>query len=88
MAVVQTGWGPEQGSDSMQEMERYLGQNEWAKWSFFVLFSRAAPSGIWKVPGWGSGIGAVAAGLCHSHSNSGSEPHPQPTLQLMATPDP
>ena len=34
-----------------------------------------------------SGIGAVAAGLCHSHGNTRSEPHLQPMPQLVAMPD-
>ena len=34
------------------------------------------------------GIGATAAGLCHSHSNAGSEPHLLPTLKPAAMPGP
>ena len=52
----------------------------------FLLF-RAAPIAYGSSQARG-GIGAIAAGLCHSHSNKRSKPHLQPTPQLTATLDP
>ena len=48
------------------------------------VFSRAAPMAYGSSQARG-GIGAIAAGLCHSHSNKGSEPRVRPTPKLTAT---
>ena len=54
--------------------------------SFYLVFSRAAPSAYGGSQARGQ-IGAVAAGLYQSHSDLGSELNLRPTPQLMAAPD-
>ena len=54
----------------------------------FVFVFLGPHPGHAEVPRLGGGIGATAAGLCHSHSNAGSELCLPPIPQLTATTDP